>query len=156
MKPRIAAFDLGKHNTGYALDLDGDIVTGHKSFSNCQTHGEIFRCFDYWLHVELFCRTMPWDLVALFQSHLFGGATTFILIGMQSHVLRQCDEHEIRVEIYNDSAVKKWATGNGRADKEAMMLAYRERRGCDPLSHDEADAYLLMEYAHEKLKAGAG
>lgn len=47
----------------------------------------------------------------------------------------------------NLSTVKKFATGRGDADKEAMIKACRERWGIDPVSDNEADAtHIFMCY----------
>lgn len=43
------------------------------------------------------------------------------------------------------ATLKKWATGNGRAGKDAMV-AEAARRGYQPANHDEADAALLREW----------
>lgn len=49
------------------------------------------------------------------------------------------------VEV-NPTSLKMWATGNGNASKERMVLAARDAGG-DPANDDEADAYLLWALA---------
>lgn len=46
------------------------------------------------------------------------------------------------------SSLKKWSTGHGRASKDDMVRAARERK-YSPRNHDEADAALLREYGLE-------
>lgn len=50
--------------------------------------------------------------------------------------------------------LKKWATGNGNADKAAMVQAALAAGG-DPANDDEADAYLLRAMALETITARA-
>ncbi|MFE5853239.1 crossover junction endodeoxyribonuclease RuvC [Streptomyces sp. NPDC056500] len=45
------------------------------------------------------------------------------------------------------SAVKKYATGSGRADKDKMLLAVYKRWGYEATGHDAADAYVLARIA---------
>lgn len=48
--------------------------------------------------------------------------------------------------------VKKWATGNGAADKDAMVAAAHTRFG-RKLTADEADAALVAAWARDRLLA---
>ncbi len=49
-------------------------------------------------------------------------------------------------------SLKKWATGNGNADKIAMVCAARERFGLTGTTDDnEADAYLLWALARHAI-----
>lgn len=46
----------------------------------------------------------------------------------------------------NVSTVKKWATGDGKADKEKMMRFCKERWGIDPVDDNMADATHIFKY----------
>lgn len=48
------------------------------------------------------------------------------------------------------STLKKFATGKGNADKDAMVAAARAA-GADPANHDEADAFWLRRYGIEEV-----
>lgn len=50
------------------------------------------------------------------------------------------------VEFVNASSLKKFATGDGHADKVRMMAACIDDYRFHPSSHDEADAFLLFHY----------
>lgn len=58
-----------------------------------------------------------------------------------------CDELNLpEPALVNPTTVKKWATGDGRADKK-MMIEYCKRRwGIDPITDDEADATHIFMY----------
>lgn len=49
--------------------------------------------------------------------------------------------------IVAPSALKKFVTGGGKADKDAMKAAIKEKWGPDFKSHDQADAYGLARIA---------
>ncbi|KKN65036.1 hypothetical protein LCGC14_0485930 [marine sediment metagenome] len=151
---RIAAFDLGKANTGWAMNRNGQTQTGHISFSHVGCHGELFCEFDTFLR-EHYDDLFPWEFAIYLYSHLKGSAAVSVIVGMQAILQAFCYSFDVKVDTVNDKTLKKWATGNGNASKGEMMDAYRERRGCDPLSHDEADAWWLLQYAQHKL-AGTG
>jgi len=51
------------------------------------------------------------------------------------------------------AALKKWATGHGRASKQDMVAEARARYGRKPKSDDEADALLLLAWARETAGA---
>ena len=50
------------------------------------------------------------------------------------------------VEFVNAPSLKKFATGDGHADKVRMMAACIDDYRFHPSSHDEADAFLLFHY----------
>jgi len=62
-------------------------------------------------------------------------------------LLEVCDELDLHEPHFvNVSELKKWATGNGRADKAEMMRACRENYGFEPGDDNEADACHLFYY----------
>ena len=68
-------------------------------------------------------------------------------------LLEVCDELGLpEPEFVHVSALKKFATGNGRATKPEMMAACRNCYRFEPRSHDEADAFLLFHYYCRKWR----
>jgi Holliday junction resolvasome RuvABC endonuclease subunit len=57
------------------------------------------------------------------------------------------EQHDCRIESIHASSVKWWATGNGHADKAAMIAAARERFASGVVNDDQADAVLMLGYA---------
>lgn len=68
-------------------------------------------------------------------------------------LLEVCDELCLpEPEFVHVAALKKFATGNGRATKPEMMAACRSRYRFEPRSHDEADAFMLFQYYCRKWR----
>lgn len=68
-------------------------------------------------------------------------------------LLEVCDELCLpEPEFVNVSALKKFATGNGRATKPEMMAACVNHYRFRPATHDEADAFLLFHYYCRKWR----
>ena len=75
-------------------------------------------------------------------SHMYGGYWAILLAF--------CEMKGVLAEGVPVKTIKKYATGNGNADKEMMMDAYRARWGCDPVDNNEADAKWLLAYIHSQ------
>jgi Holliday junction resolvasome RuvABC endonuclease subunit len=67
-------------------------------------------------------------------------------LGGLTRVLSMRELHRAPL-IVAPSALKKFVTGGGRADKNAVKAGIREKWGPDFKSHDEADAYGLARIA---------
>jgi len=65
-------------------------------------------------------------------------------------VLAFAAEHGVETMPVHTAVLKKWTTGKGNANKEAMIEAARAR-GWEPADDNEADAQLLLEYSIENL-----
>lgn len=68
-------------------------------------------------------------------------------------LLEVCDELDLpEPEFVPVTALKKFATGNGRADKQEMIAACINQYRFTPRTHDEADAFLLFTYYCRKWR----
>lgn len=68
-------------------------------------------------------------------------------------LLEVCDELDLpEPEFINPTALKKWATGSGRADKAAMMRACVERFHYTPSDDNAADACMIYHYYLRKYR----
>jgi Holliday junction resolvasome RuvABC endonuclease subunit len=110
-----------------------------------------FLRFSKWLN-ELYDLTHPWELVVYERAHHRGGYATELGVGLQTRVQEFAAARDIEYAAVHSATLKKSATGSGRASKQDMMDAYRAIRGCDPIDDNEADAFLLLEYAKEEFK----
>lgn len=64
-----------------------------------------------------------------------------------------CDELNLpEPEFVNVAALKKWATGDGRADKQKMIDMMIRRYGLTPCDDNEADACHLYYYFCRKYR----
>lgn len=62
-------------------------------------------------------------------------------------LLEVCDEFCLpEPEFVHVAALKKFATGNGRATKAEMIAACQNHYRFEPRTHDEADAFMLFHY----------
>lgn len=77
-----------------------------------------------------------------------GGFKTSVKLAMWHGIVNLiCDELEMpRPTRVNLSTIKKFATGNGKASKEDMILWCKKRWGRVPVSDNEADATHLFFY----------
>ena len=90
------------------------------------------------------------ELMVYEQPHHRGGAATSIIIGLLTEVLAFAAAREIDLMTVHSATLKKFATGNGRANKDLMIDASKNF-GWDPKDDNEADASLLLEYAMDDL-----
>ncbi len=75
---------------------------------------------------------------------------------LEGVMLVWADEWDISVSSVAPCAVKKWATGNGRASKADMMQAAKRLTGVDPEDDNEGDALCLCAMAVEKADKAYG
>lgn len=75
------------------------------------------------------------------------------LAELRGILLEVCDEMDLpEPEFVNPSTLKKFATGNGRADKAAMIRACREKYRYEPVDDNAADACHLYHYYLRKYR----
>jgi hypothetical protein len=140
----ILALDLATV-TGYATDIHGVRESGVAYFpvQKGEVRGWRFVRFSVWLYKW---RDWNLDLVVYEQAHHRGGAATECAIGLSTRVMEFCARYRIACRSVHSQALKKFATGNGRADKiEMIRAAQRLKPGVS--DDNEADALWLLEYA---------
>ena len=62
-----------------------------------------------------------------------------------------CEESGIEYRAYSATEIKKYATGKGNANKEAMIQACIDKYGINPIDDNEADAVHLWYLANEEF-----
>lgn len=83
----------------------------------------------------------PDQLVIEGPGRFRSAAAAATILGLLGTVEAWAYDNAIPLEYLSPSTVKKYATGNGHADKAAMLAAARERwPGVELASDDEADA----------------
>jgi Holliday junction resolvasome RuvABC endonuclease subunit len=150
MSQRILALDCATH-LGYAHNAGphGALVAGVVDFSPptrkaeraVWTPGHRWREVRTWLQ-EIAARVRPELLV--FERAIpqrAGMSATEIAYGMTTRV------EELAAELQIPARLKLWATGDGRADKQAMMRAAQQRYGLAFPDDNAADAALILGYA---------
>lgn len=134
---RVLCLDLAK-STGYAHSSGESgiviltAVTRHRTWANLQK----------WLQATL--NRLPFDRVVIEKPHFRGNDATRLLVGMATIVELFCGEHNIDFGEVHSATLKKHATGNGHAKKDAVLAAAK-LRGWTPVNDDEADALWLLD-----------
>jgi hypothetical protein len=90
------------------------------------------------------------DVICYEQAHHRGGAATACCVGLITEVQAFAAGHDIELMSVHTATLKKFATRSGRASKQGMIKAAKER-GWNPEDDNEADACLLLEYALVEL-----
>lgn len=147
---RILAIDPGTY-CGWASLLNGERKSGCEIFEvrKHESRGWRFIRFSVWLYawrnrgLELVVYEKP---IRLHQSW----AAAEVALGFGTRIQEFCARDRIPFEVVANNQVKQLATGNGRAEKEAMVKAARMLKP-GIVDHNEADALWLLEYAKAHL-----
>ena len=145
----ILALDLGT-SMGWALRLGTETHSGTVSFRPSRYDGGGMRYvrFRGWLDRLAVERALPAAVyfeevrrhAATDAAHIYGG----FLAGLTAW----CEEHGLAYQGVPVGTIKRFATGKGNADKQAVIAAMRER-GFDPADDNEADAIAILLWAIE-------
>lgn len=139
----ILALDPGTQ-TGWALSFDGMVHSGTWDLSPRRGDGAGMRFLRLcWELDEVLFHNAPLRIVYEFAGHFKSRAAADCMGGLMSHIQSWCETNDVPCEGYAPSSIKKWATGKGNANKDAM-LAEAQRRWPDVRGHNEADARLLL------------
>ena len=153
----ILALDLGTH-CGWALLTHGRIESGVQIFDvkRGESPGMRFLRFRRWLEEMTAHARTPVNLVVYEQPHHRGGAATEVAVGFSTRVQEQCAAVSIEHAAVHSATLKKFTTGDGRADKAAMLhhamsrgwLNHGTSGGC---GEDEVDAVCVLRWAMETI-----
>jgi Holliday junction resolvasome RuvABC endonuclease subunit len=155
----VLALDLGTR-TGWALAEAGRIESGVQDFSPTrgESAGMRYLRFNRWL--QDVTHTPQVDLIVYEMPHLRGGAAATVLAGLETRVHEFCARaqcHPIEYQSVHSATLKKWVTGSGRGDKNAMMLAgqrrgwFADQPGHWPIDDNQGDAVCLLHYALSEI-----
>ena len=153
--------------TGYAItDRDGRILdSGVWHLTDPKRSGESRGMRYIRFEKELQRIIKAWDvgLIIHEQTLLRGGAATEIANGLKALILKTAVECNIEVSCVHTTELKKWATGNGSADKALMiqtatryMTEQNQRYAVckpSPIDDNEADAVLIGLWASSQYGA---
>ena len=146
----ILALDLGTQ-TGWALHADGTVTSGTESFrpGRFEGGGMRFLKFKRWLADVKRCAgdTLSAVYYEEVRRHL-GVDAAHCYGGYMAHLQAWCEHHGIPYQGVPVGTIKKFATGKGNANKEAMILAAQTRyRGQNITDDNQADALSLLAWA---------
>lgn len=94
------------------------------------------------------------DLIAFEEASI--GGTSMVTKAFHNQlrgiVVMCAAQWQVRWLAINPATLKKFATGNGRADKTQVMRACRTFFGFTPSTSDEADARFVLEMARQNYQ----
>jgi Holliday junction resolvasome RuvABC endonuclease subunit len=143
----LLALDLGT-DTGYAISSNkGVIVSGSLNFKARRFEGGGMRYLKFRRWLDDLHRNTPITEVGFEEvrshkgtdaAHVYGGLTAVLTAW--------CEDNNIPYQGVSVGTIKKFATGSGNADKNAVKRAVREKWGFKPKDDDEADALALLHF----------
>ncbi|MGY0793175.1 hypothetical protein ACW7BJ_27730 [Azospirillum argentinense] len=115
-------------------------------------HGEYYDIFEKWLDDMLTVHAPDAVVFEAAIPHHGGQEAARRAFGKISHVEKLCHRRRVKAvrEVANNT-VKKAFTGNGRAEKPAMIAACHDR-GWNPPDHNAADGCAILECGVRVLK----
>lgn len=146
----ILTLDLGT-NTGWSLlKKDGSIVSGTASFrpGRFEGGGMRFLRFEKWLNEMSEICNIDAVYFEEVRRHI-GVDAAHIYGGFLATLTSWCEELKLPHEGVPVGSIKKFATGKGNANKQAVIKAM-EALGHRPKDDNEADALALLHFACEK------
>lgn len=146
----ILALDLGT-TTGWALSsLKTGTVSGTMSFRPGRYEGGGMRYlrFRSWLN-EINTRSASIDAIYFEEVRRHAGTdAAHIYGGFLGHLCSWCEAEMVAYEGVPVGTIKRFISGKGNADKQAVIAAVRAR-GFNPSDDNEADAIAILLWAME-------
>jgi Holliday junction resolvasome RuvABC endonuclease subunit len=151
----ILTLDLGTH-TGWAVrDKHGAITSGTIHFTPGRYEGGGMRYlrFKRWL-TELKATLGGIDAVYFEEVRRHAGVdAAHAYGGFMAHLTAWAEHHAIPYQGVPVGTIKRFITGKGNADKQAVIHAVRQR-GHAPTDDNEADALALLHFILNQTEGG--
>lgn len=140
---RVLALDVASR-TGWA---SGDRY-GVRDFPLRRGSSPGIRFLEFQTWVRRLIEATDPEVVVYEMAHHRGGAATELCVGFTTRVMQEAAAAGIEYHGCHSRMLKAFATGNGNADKEAMLAAARQRWPELKIESDDlADALLLHAWA---------
>lgn len=146
---QVLALDLGARTGYYSVHESGTWnFTESKRRNDNKMHGAFRTMLISFIRCYGIRQIVVEDVVV--NQHFFDLRRLAELRGI---LLEICDTLNLaEPEAVNPSTLKKFATGNGRATKEQMIRACREKYRYEPVDDNAADACHLYHYYLRKYR----
>jgi len=146
----LLALDLGT-TTGWALrTMDGRIVSGTHDFRPRRFEGggmRYLRFTDWLVELAMLSHGIRRVVFEEVRRHV-GTDAAHIYGGFLGALTSWCEEHEIPYQGVPVGTIKRFVTGKGNANKDAVIAAV-SARGYAPADDNEADAIALLLWVIE-------
>lgn len=150
----LLALDFGATLGWAARPENGRLTSGTMTFRNGRFEGGGMRWVRYaaWLD-EMHRKAGPLTQVWFEEvNHHAGVRDAHAYGGFLAHLTAWCEAHSVPYAGVSVGTIKKFATGKGNANKDAMIAAIRAM-GHAPADHNEADAIALLLCVEAERKA---
>ncbi|MDE2284734.1 MAG: hypothetical protein KGK33_08990 [Hyphomicrobiales bacterium] len=138
---------------GWAIQLDGSsIESGTVSFRPSRYDGGGMRYLRFRGWLDSVARDAA-GLSAIYYEEVrrhLGTDSAHVYGGMLATLSAWCEQHGIAYQGVPVGTIKRFISGNGAADKQAVINAVR-MRGFKPADHNEADAIAILLWAIETV-----
>ncbi len=132
-------FDCGTRTGWASQDNRETIRSGVKHFKfDGVLFGDRMLTYRLWL-MQMFSIHRP-DLVGYEMAHHRGGIATDMLLNMTGRVREICAIRSIPCVSEHSGTIKKFATGSGKASKQAVIEAMSKKLNREIVDDNEADA----------------
>jgi Holliday junction resolvasome RuvABC endonuclease subunit len=139
--------------TGWATLINGAIESGVQDFSKRrgESNGMMFLRFRAWLHQSFDMAGMKMDVIAYEQAHHRGGAAVEICVNLTGRAQEFAASIGAETIAPHTATIKKFVTGRGNADKDAMVAWFKRETGRDAIDDNEADALAILRFVMNEL-----
>ena len=151
----ILALDLGQH-LGWAVRMpDGGILSGTEHFKNGRFEGAGMLWVRYRQWLKTICGKTECRQIIFEEVRRHAGTTAaHVYGGFLAHLAEFCENVKIPFSSLPVGTIKRFATGKGHANKEALVDAM-VARGFRPGDDNEADALAMLLCAEAQMQEQA-
>lgn len=144
----VLALDLGT-TTGWAFGRGGDFVSGVWSLKGGRFEGGGMRFLRFRGFLDKIRQVWDADKVVYEEVRRHAGTdAAHVYGGLQAVLTSFCEENDIPYESVPVGTIKKFWTGKGNANKDAMITECGNR-AIHVADDNEADAVALLHFATE-------
>lgn len=135
--------------TGWALWRGDELLSGTWDLSPRRGDGAGMRFLRIQAKLDELARSYALRRIVYEQpGHFKSAAADDVVRGLVSHIQSWCESNRVPCEGVSPTSVKKFATRNGNANKQAMTAAARIHWPLQQVADcNQADALWIMQYA---------
>jgi Holliday junction resolvasome RuvABC endonuclease subunit len=145
-KENILALDVAT-NTGFATSVS----SGTWNFTPRKDESKGMRLLRFQSKLRQMLEIMNLKMVVFEAAVSYGKFPNMVGAEMIGILKLFCEEHKIEYASYTPSEIKKFSTGKGNADKDAMVSSARLRWGMQSFDDNEADALAIFHHTLDIL-----